>query len=234
MQYTTHENKLSIKAWAEDDRPREKLLLKGRHVLSDAELLAILIGSGNRNETAVDLCKRILADHENNLDILARCSVADLRRYRGMGEAKAISIIASMELGRRRASTPSQELQPISSSESAYRVIAPLISDLHHEEFWVLLLNRANIVMRKELISKGGMNATVVDPKLIFKAALEYGASGMILCHNHPSGSVKPSEQVRKLTRRLMEGASILDISLLDHIIVGAKTYFSFADDGLL
>lgn len=234
MQYTTHENKLSIKAWAEDDRPREKLLLKGRHVLSDAELLAILIGSGNRNETAVDLCKRILADHENNLDILARCSVSDLRRYRGMGEAKAISIIASMELGRRRAATPSQELQPISSSESAYRVIAPLISDLHHEEFWVLLLNRANIVIRKELISKGGMNATVVDPKLIFKAALEYGSSGMILCHNHPSGSVKPSEQDRKLTRRLMEGAAILDISLLDHIIVGAKTYFSFADDGLL
>jgi DNA repair protein RadC len=234
MHYTNPENRLSIKAWAEDDRPREKLLLKGRHVLSDAELLAILIGSGNRNESAVDLCKRILGDYENNLDILARCSVSDLRRYRGMGEAKAISIIAAMELGRRRSITPAQEVQPVSSSEAAYKIIAPLLTDLNHEEFWVLLLNRANIVMRKELISKGGMNATVVDPKLIFRAALDYGASGMILCHNHPSGSVKPSEQDRKLTRRLSEGAAILDISLLDHIIVGSKTFFSFADEGLM
>jgi DNA repair protein RadC len=234
MSYTAIEQRLTIKAWAEDDRPREKLLLKGRQALSDAELLAILIGSGNRTESAVDLCKRILSDYANNLDSLARCSVSDLRKYRGMGEAKAISIVAAMELGRRRSAAPAAEVLPITGSEEAWKVIAPVLSDLSHEEFWVLLLNRANVVMRKEIISKGGMNSTVVDPKIVFRAALDHGACGMILCHNHPSGSVKPSEQDIRLTRRLKEGAAILDISLLDHIIVGAKTYFSFADDGLL
>lgn len=234
MSYSTNEQRLSIKAWAEDDRPREKLILKGRQALSDAELLAILIGSGNRNESAVDLCKRILSDYTHSLDSLAKCTVSDLKKYRGMGEAKAISIVAAMELGRRRSAAPAAEAVPITGSEEAWKVIAPVLSDLPHEEFWVLLLNRANIVMRKEIISKGGMNSTVVDPKIVFRAALDHGACGIILCHNHPSGSVKPSEQDQRLTRRLKEGASILDISLLDHIIVGAKTYFSFADDGLL
>jgi DNA repair protein RadC len=151
-----------------------------------------------------------------------------------MGEAKAITIAAAMELGRRRAAVPAEGNNSITGSEVAWKLIAPVLADLAHEEFWVLLLNRANIVTRKEIISKGGMNSTVVDPKIVFRAALEHGACGVILCHNHPSGSVKPSEQDLRLTRRLMEGANILDISLLDHIIVGAKTYFSFADDGLL
>lgn len=228
------EQRLSIKEWAEDDRPREKLLLKGRHILTDAELLAILIGSGNKDESAVDLCKRILSDYSNNLDEMARCSVKDLKKYRGMGEAKAISIVAAMELGRRRASAPAADQMTIRTSEDAWKIISPSISDLLHEEFWVLLVNRANTVTRKELISKGGMNTTVVDPKIVFKAALDHGASGIVLCHNHPSGSVKPSQHDLQLTKRLVEGAGILDISLLDHIIVGAKTYFSFADDGLL
>lgn len=228
------EQRLSIKEWAEDDRPREKLLLKGRHVLTDAELMAILIGSGNKNESAVDLCKRILSDYNHNLDEMARCTVTDLKKYRGMGEAKAISIVAAMELGRRRAATPLTEQMTIRVSEDAYRIISPVLSDLNHEEFWVLICNRSNTVLRKEIISKGGMNTTVVDPKIVFKAALDHGASGIILCHNHPSGTVKPSHHDLQLTKRLQEGANILEISLLDHIIVGAKTYFSFADDGLL
>ncbi|HTF05587.1 MAG TPA: DNA repair protein RadC, partial [Bacteroidia bacterium] len=184
--------------------------------------------------SAVDLCKRILSDYGNNLDALARGTVSELKKYRGMGEAKAITIAAAMELGRRRAAVPTEGNNSITGSEVAWKLIAPVLSDLAHEEFWVLLLNRANTVTRKEIISKGGMNSTVVDPKIVFRVALEHGASGVILCHNHPSGSVKPSEQDLRLTRRLMEGANILDISLLDHIIVGAKTYFSFADDGLL
>ena len=228
------EQRLSIKEWAEDDRPREKLTLKGRHSLSDAELLAILIGSGTRNESAVDLCKRILNDHRNSLDDLAKCAVSDLRKFRGIGEAKAITIVAAMELARRRVSASPAELPAIRSSEDAYRVISSTLSDLPHEEFWALLVNRANQVMKKCFISKGGMNSTVVDPKLIFKTVMDHNAGGLILCHNHPSGAVKPSQQDIALTRRISEGAAILDISLLDHIIVGAKTYFSFADDGLL
>lgn len=228
------EQRLSIKEWAEDDRPREKLLLKGRHVLTDAELLAILIGSGNTHESAVDLCKRIMADYNNSLDEMARATVKDLKKYRGMGEAKAIAIVAAMELGRRRASAPSAESLTIRTSDDAFRIISPVLSDLAHEEFWVLLVNRANTVIRKELISKGGMNTTVVDPKIVFKAALDHSCCGIVLCHNHPSGSAKPSQQDLQLTKRIQDGAGILDITLLDHIIVGAKTYFSFADDGLL
>jgi DNA repair protein RadC len=225
---------LSIKAWAEDDRPREKLLLKGRHTLSDAELLAILIGTGTRFETAVDLCKRILAEYNFNLDDLAGATVSDLRKFHGVGEAKAITIVAAMELGRRRAATPSSDLASIRSSGDAYRAISPTLSDLLHEEFWILLVNRANQITKKCFISKGGMNATLVDPKIVFKTALDNGSGGIVLCHNHPSGTCKPSEQDLKLTKKLMEGANILEISLLDHIIVGAKTYFSFADQGLL
>jgi len=228
------EQRLSIKEWAEDDRPREKLLLKGRHVLSDAELLAILIASGNKNESAVDLCKRLLSDYNLSLDELAKCSVSDLKKYRGIGEAKAITIVAAMELGRRRANAPSAEMVSIRTSNDCYQAIAPLISDLAHEEFWVLLINRANQIMRKDIISKGGMNTTIVDPKMVFKTALDHGAGGLVLCHNHPSGTAKPSQADIQLTKRLVDGANILDISLLDHIIVGAKTYFSFADEGML
>jgi len=227
--------KLSIKAWAEDDRPREKLLLKGRHSLSDAELMAILIGSGNRTESAVDLCKRILASADNNLDKMAKLNVSELKNFNGMGEAKALAVIAALELGRRRNSicTEDDSLR-IRSSADSYRIVRTELDDLTHEEFWILLLNRSNLVLKKVQISRGGMNSTIVDPKIVFKAALNASASALILCHNHPSGVVKPSEQDIRLTKRLKEGAAIIDIALLDHIIVGVNTYFSFADDGLI
>jgi DNA repair protein RadC len=226
--------KLSIKAWAEDDRPREKLLLKGKHSLSDAELMAILIGSGNRHESAVDLCKRILVNYENNLEKLARAGMADLTNFSGMGEAKALSIIAALELGKRRLSQVSDtNSMKVTSSADAYRIIRLELDELSHEEFYVMILNRSNIVVKKEQVSRGGMSSTIVDPKIVFKAAVNHGASGIILAHNHPSGAVKPSEQDIRLTKKLREGAHILDIALLDHIIVGANTYFSFADEGL-
>lgn len=226
--------KLSIKAWAEDDRPREKLLLKGKHALSDAELIAILIGSGNRNESAVDLSKRILASYDNNLDKVAKLGLADFRLFSGMGEAKALSIIAALELGRRRISQVTDNTgMKIISSADAYRIIRPELDDLVHEEFYVLILNRSNVVVKKEQVSRGGMSSTIVDPKIVFKVAVNHAASGIILAHNHPSGSVKPSEHDIRLTKKLREGANILDIALLDHIIVGANTYFSFADEGL-
>jgi DNA repair protein RadC len=227
--------KLSIKEWAEDDRPREKLLLKGRNSLSDAELIAILISTGTRNESAVDLTKRILASVENNLDKLAKLSINELKNFNGMGEAKALSVIAALELGRRRNSVSSEDdTMRIRLSNDSYRIIRPELDDLPHEEFWVLLLNRSNLVLKKTQISRGGVNSTTVDPKMVFRAALNAAASGIVLCHNHPSGTVKPSEQDIRLTKRLREGAGIMDIALLDHIIVGANTYFSFADDGLL
>lgn len=227
--------RLAITAWSEDDRPREKLQLKGRHVLTDAELLAIIIGSGNRKETAVDLCKRILSESGNSLDQLARLSVNDLTRFTGMGEAKAISIIAALEIGRRRSAGFSEKDETvIRASSDSWRLVRGDLEDLDHEQFWVLLLNRANRVMRKELVSKGGVNSTIVDPKILFRVAISHGASGIVVAHNHPSGSTKPSENDIRLTRRLREASSFLEIALLDHIIVGANSYFSFADDGIL
>jgi DNA repair protein RadC len=227
--------KIPISAWAEEDRPREKLLIKGRHVLSDAELLAIIIGTGNRQESAVDLAKRILMQAGNHLDRLARLSLADLRKFAGVGEAKAIGILAAFELGRRRNSGLAEEEPPmIRSSEDSYRVIRSELEDLDHEEFWVLILNRASRVIRKEQISRGGISSTVVDPKIIFKAALTHGASSIVVCHNHPSGNLIPSENDLRLTRRLTEAALFLEIDFIDHIIVGTNSYFSFADDGLL
>jgi DNA repair protein RadC len=228
--------KLSIKSWADDDRPREKLLLKGRGVLSDAELLAIIISSGNRNESAVDLAKRILLASENNLEKLSKMSVSDLKGFSGVGEAKALSIIAALELARRKnlAIVTDNSSMKITSSHDAYRIIRPELDELQHEEFYVMLLNRSNIVTRKEQVSRGGMNATIVDPKIVFRIAVNNAASGIILAHNHPSGAVKPSEQDIRLTKKLKEGAELLDIALLDHIIVGANTYYSFADEGLV
>lgn len=227
--------KLSIKAWADDDRPREKLILKGRSSLSDAELIAILIGSGSRNESAVDLAKRILQEADNNLERFSRMTLAELKKFSGMGEAKALSIIAALELGRRRnSSIVDDSSMKITASADAYRIIRPELDDLQHEEFYIMLLNRSNIVTKKEQVSRGGMNSTVVDPKIVFKIALSNGASGIILAHNHPSGGIKPSEQDIRLTKKLKEGADVLDVALLDHIIVGANTYFSFADEGLV
>jgi DNA repair protein RadC len=228
--------KLPIKTWAEDDRPREKLALKGRSTLSDAELIAILISTGNKKESAVDLAKRILLSVDHDLDKLSRVSIPDLKNFSGMGEAKALSIIAALELGRRRNAAPvvDNSSMKITSSASAYRIVRPELDDLPHEEFYILLLNRSNIVTKKEQVSRGGMNATVVDPKIVFKIAVTNGASGIILAHNHPSGETKPSDHDIRLTKKLKEAADVLDIALLDHIIVGANTYFSFADEGLV
>ena len=229
----TYRTTLTIKAWAEEDRPREKLLTKGKHALSDAELIAILIGSGNREETAVDLSKRILKSVENNLNELGKSSVKELMKFKGIGEAKAITIVAALELGRRRQMSDIKERPQIRSSRDAYNIIAPMLIDLAHEEFWILLLNRSNHVIGRANISIGGTAGTIVDAKIIFKKALEMQASGMILCHNHPSGSLQPSQADISVTRKLKQGGTYLDINILDHLIVSEKGYCSLADEGL-
>lgn len=225
---------LTIKAWAEEDRPREKLLLKGKNALSDAELLAILLGSGSREETAVGLAQRILNAQDNNLDELGKRSLDNLMEFKGIGEAKAITIVAALELGRRRQLSDVKERPQIRSSQDAYNVIAPMLMDLPHEEFWILLLNRANRVLQREQISLGGTAGTVVDAKIIFRKALAGQASSIILAHNHPSGSRKPSQQDVEVTRKLKQAGETLDISVLDHLIVADKGYYSFADEGVL
>lgn len=223
----------AITAWAEEDRPREKLLLKGKIALSDAELLAILLGSGTVGESAVTLAQRILADVGNNLHELGKRSVAELCRYKGVGQAKAISIAAALELGRRRQVSDLRERPRIGSSRDAHDTIAALLADLHHEEFWVLLLNKANEVFARERLSSGGMAGTVVDAKLLFKKALDAHAAAVIAVHNHPSGSLQPSQADIELTRRLRRAGELLDLPLLDHLIVSERGYYSFADAGL-
>lgn len=225
---------ISIKNWAEDDRPREKLLLKGRSALSDAELIAILISTGTKEESAVDLAKKTLALVSNSLNELGRLSVKDIKKTKGIGEAKAITIIAALELGRRRKDEATEVKKKITSSKDAYEYFHPLLSDYRHEEFWVLLLNRAHKVIGRKKISEGGVDATVADPKIIFKYAVEELASSIILCHNHPSGGVKPSDSDIKLTQKIKAAGSMLDITTIDHIIIGDKSYYSFADDGKL
>ena len=230
----TYEQKLGIKLWAEEDRPREKLLLHGRRHLTDAELIAILIGSGNRNETAVDLSKRILASTNHDLDALGKTTITELSKFKGIGEAKAISIVAALELGRRRKETPVTKVIKISGARDAYEVLAPMMTDLNHEEFWILILNRANFVKAKLMISRGGQSGTVVDPKIIFKTALEFNAASLILAHNHPSGNSKPSAEDIKVTKRLVEAGKMMDMPVLDHLIIADQLFFSFADEGLL
>jgi DNA repair protein RadC len=227
-------NKIPITAWAEADRPREKLLSKGRGVLTDAELVAILIGSGNRELSAVELAKVILGKTNNNLNDLGRLSVAELMKIKGIGEAKAISIVAALELGRRRKEEEAVKKIKIASSQDAYNYFKPYLSDLNYEEFWVLLLNRANIIMKAERISSGGVSGTVADAKLIFNKALENLASSIILCHNHPSGNLNPSEADITLTKRLKEAGKFLEIPVLDHIIFTDISYYSFADEGMM
>ena len=226
----------NIKSWAEEDRPREKLMLKGKQSLTDAELLAILIGSGNQQETAVDLCKRLLKDAENDLATLGKKNLSELMHYKGIGEAKAISIIAALELGTRRRLAEVRDRQQITSSRDAFDILQPHFSDLANEEFWIVMLNRANKVIGKECISSGGVSGTTVDVKIVFKKAIQSLASGIILCHNHPSGSLQPSQADRELTRRMAESGKLLEINVLDHLIVTdhANNYFSFADEGLL
>jgi DNA repair protein RadC len=229
-----YENKLSITAWAEADRPREKLMLQGRRQLTDAELIAILIGSGNRDETAVDLSKRILKTYQNNLDKLAAVSIKDLSTFKGIGEAKAITIVAALELGRRRKETEKAEPAKIVSSKDAFQLIAADLEDLPHEEFWLILLNHSCKFIAKHFLSKGGHAATIVDPKFVFKAALEHNASALILVHNHPSGNLKPSEADLRLTKRLVELGKMMDIRICDHLIIANNKFLSLADESLM
>jgi DNA repair protein RadC len=222
-----------ITNWSENDKPREKLMLKGKSVLSDAELIAILIGSGSRNESAVDLSKRILASVENNLNALGKLSLSQLMQFKGIGEAKAISIIAALELGRRRRAEDAVELKKVTSSKIIFEIMQPIIGELPHEEFWIIYLNNSNKVISKSQLSKGGITGTLVDVRIVFKTALEMGATGLILCHNHPSGTLIPSDADKQITRKLKLAGDSLEIKVLDHLIVTEKNYFSFADEGI-
>lgn len=224
----------SIKQWAEDDRPREKLMLKGKAALSDAELIAILISSGNDEESAVSLSQRILEGSQNNLLELSKLNVNELKKFRGIGEAKALSIIAAMELGRRRQRSTAMEKPVIQSSAKAYDYIQASLSDLAHEEFVVLYLNRALKVIAHETLSRGGIAGTVADIKIIMKSALEKLAAFIIVAHNHPSGNLKPSTQDIELTRKLKAACGTMEIGLNDHLIIGENAYYSFADEGML
>lgn len=232
---TEEAKKNTIKHWAEDDRPREKVLLKGIQVLSDAELIAILIATGTKDVSAVGLGKRILSLTGNNLNELGRLNLNELRRVKGIGTAKALAISAALELGRRR---KMEELGKgsvyIRTSRQAYLYFEPRMADLKHEEFWVTYLSRSNKVLETKKISEGGVNGTVADPKIIFKHALDLLASTIILSHNHPSGNTSPSEQDISLTKRILSAGKFLDISVMDHIIIGENTYYSFAEAGEL
>lgn len=224
----------SIKKWHQDDQPREKLLHKGKFALSDAELLAILIGSGNKEESAVALCKRILSTTNNNLNALAKQSVEQFMEFKGVGKAKSISIVAALELGRRRRSEAALEKFKITSSASVFEMMQPILGDLQHEEFWIIYLNNSNKVIQKKQLSKGGITGTLVDVRLVLKTALEVGAIGLILVHNHPSGALKPSNADKQITDKLKTAALSLDIKVIDHLIVTEKAYFSFADEAFL
>lgn len=224
----------SIKNWSEDDRPREKLFQKGRAALSDAELIAILINKGSKEESAVDLSKRILKESGSSLNALGKLSIEQLMQYKGIGEAKAITIAAAMELGRRRRGEEAVKQKKITSSISVFELMQPVMGELGHEEFWILFLNNSNKVIQKRQLSMGGITGTLVDVRLVMKTALECGATALILTHNHPSGTLKPSEPDKLLTNKMKKAASSLDIKILDHIIITEKSYFSFADEGIL
>ncbi|MCF8335966.1 MAG: DNA repair protein RadC [Bacteroidales bacterium] len=229
-----YKHKLNIKDWAVEDRPREKLIKKGVIALSDAEILALLIGSGNRNETAVELSKRILKGVDHNLNEMGRLSIHDLQKYKGIGEAKAIAIAAAMELGKRRKLSEIVNKKQIKSSRDVYERFQPKLLDLPYEEFWVLLLNRANRIIDEQKISQGGVTGTVTDVKIILKQAIEKLATGIILCHNHPSGNIRPSKADSNITQKLKNASVYLDIQVVDHVIVGQNTYYSYADEGIL
>jgi DNA repair protein RadC len=228
------EQKYSIKQWAKDDRPREKLLLKGSSALSNSELIAILISSGSGKKSALDLAQDVLKIGKDNLNELGKLSVKELMKVKGIGEAKAISIVAAMELGRRRQALASREKPVITSSGDVASYLQTLLRDYKHEVFAVLFLNRANKVNHFQIISEGGITGTVADPRIILKKALEEDAVSLILCHNHPSGSLKPSKADEELTRKIKEAAQYFDIKILDHVIVSETGYYSFADEGIL
>lgn len=225
---------LNIREWSPEDRPREKLLLKGTSALSEAELIAILIGSGTTKISAVELAKKVLQLANNNLSELARLSVKDLMKIKGIGEAKAITIVAALELGRRRKDHDPEKKPKITGSHDAFELLKGDLMDLPHEEFWVLLLNRSHQVVKKKRISEGGVSGTVADPKIIYKLALEELASGIIVAHNHPSGNLTASQSDIDLTRKLKEAGRFLEVQLLDHLIIANQKYYSFADEGLI
>lgn len=224
----------SIRNWSQDDQPREKLLYKGKGSLSDSELLAILIGSGNREENAVTLSKRILSQVDNNLNDLAKLTIKQLMTFKGVGKAKAITIVAALELGRRRRGEKVLDQNKIGSSTSVFELMQPILGDLPHEEFWIIYLNNSNKVIQKMQLSKGGITGTLVDVRLVLKKAIEVGATGLILVHNHPSGTLKPSEADKQITHKLKQAGLSLDIKVLDHLIITEKAYFSFADEAIL
>ena len=228
------QNSFSIKHWSEDDKPREKLMLKGKGVLSDAELIAILIGSGSKNESAVQLSKRIIASVNHNLNALGKLSLKQLMEFKGIGEAKAITIQAALELGRRRRAEEAVELTRITSSKVVFDIMHPIIGELNHEEFWILYLNNSNKVTYKGQLSKGGMTATIVDTRLVYKMAIEQNATGIILVHNHPSGALNPSDADIQMTKKIKKAGETLDIQVLDHLIITEKNYYSFLDEGIL
>lgn len=227
-------SKLTIKHWSEEDQPREKLMNKGKAALSAAELVAILIGSGNSELSAVELSKQILDSVNNDLAALSKLNIHDLMKFKGIGEAKAISIIAALELGRRRKDTEKTERKKIGSSHDAYELMYESMVDLPNEEFWVIFLNRANQVIKKDRVSIGGVSGTVADVRMIFKMAVENLSCGIILAHNHPSGNREPSSADKQLTNKLKEAGKLLDVPVLDHLIFTDNGYFSFADEGLL
>jgi DNA repair protein RadC len=224
----------SIKEWSESDRPREKLLHKGSAALTDAELIAILIGSGTRKMSAVELSRIIIKDAQNSLDQLGKKSLKQLMTHKGIGEAKAITILAAMELGRRRAMEQPFALPKISCSNDVFKILQPLLGELPHEEFWILLLDNANKVLHKKQISKGGFTGTMVDIRIVFQEALIAGAVAMILAHNHPSGTLKPSHPDKQLTAKIVEAGKTMDIKVLDHLIVTQTGYYSFADNSII
>lgn len=224
----------SIKHWSDDDKPREKLLNKGKSTLSDAELIAILIGSGSRSESAVELSKRILSSVDNNLNELGRLSIKQLMQFKGIGEAKAVTIAGALEIGRRRRGEASAKIEKIASSKDAFEILQPIMGELEHEEFWILYLNNSNKVLQKSQLSKGGITGTLVDVRILMKQTLELGAVGLILAHNHPSGSLKPSNADKDITQKIKRASESLDIKVLDHLIITQKDYFSFADNQLL
>lgn len=229
-----YEQKIKIKSLAEDDRPREKLMRQGRKQLSNAEILAIIIGKGSTAETAVELSQRILSSYDNDWHKLDKASVKELCQFYGIGEAKAIAIIAAIELGRRRENSPKEPIKKINSSKDAFDLMNAAMSDLNHEEFWILILKNDNSVKSKHMISRGGFSGTVADPKVIFKLALEQSASYLVLMHNHPSGNLVPSAEDIKITKKLIEVGRIHDLLVLDHLIVGNGSYYSMADEGII
>lgn len=224
--------KLSIKEWAVEDRPREKMQAKGIRSLSETELIAILIGSGNLEESAVEVSRRILVSVNNNLNELGKKTINDLKKFKGIGEVKAITIMAALELGRRRKESEPDEKPKVVTSSDAASIFKPLLSDLPHEEFWVMLLNRNNLVIDKMLVSQGGLSGTVIDVRIILKMALDKLATSIILCHNHPSGNLVPSEADKDITKKIKEAGKHMDIPVLDHLIIGNDSYYSFADEG--